>query len=242
MMSKPVSRTLTKWAHINERIIEAWFKGRQAKLTVVACYAPTNDADDRTKKQFLHPKGCCQRCPQPWSRLLCWQFQFEVRSKKSYYFEVLSSQGLGEFSKNISLLIDLALTNYLSSVELFFNIKSSTNTHGNSPGGRTHNQIDHILINKKWMSRSGNQPFYPVNTILREFPPPYPDSAHLSLAQTLHMSCICWLRNATNGGKGMYLVFVDFKNVFDSVQWESLWKILRHYGIPDKLVSLVIAL
>lgn len=51
----------------------------------------------------------------------------------------------------------------------------------------------------------GNQPFYPVNTILREFPPPYPDSAHLSLAQTLHMSCISWLRNATNGGKGCTL-------------------------------------
>ncbi|XP_065557750.1 uncharacterized protein LOC136025699 [Artemia franciscana] len=40
----------------------------------------------------------------------------------------------------------------------------------------------------------------------------------------------------------MYHVFVDFEKAFDSIHRESLWKILRHYDIPDKLVSLIIAL
>jgi hypothetical protein len=35
-----------KWTPINERIIVARFAGSQAKLTVVACYVPTNDADE----------------------------------------------------------------------------------------------------------------------------------------------------------------------------------------------------
>ena len=40
----------------------------------------------------------------------------------------------------------------------------------------------------------------------------------------------------------LHLVFVDFKKAFDSIHWELLWKIFRHDGIVDKLVSLIIAL
>ncbi|XP_065572893.1 uncharacterized protein LOC136035210 [Artemia franciscana] len=40
----------------------------------------------------------------------------------------------------------------------------------------------------------------------------------------------------------MYLVFVDFEKAFDSIHRDSLWNILRYYGIPEKLVSLIIAL
>lgn len=33
---------------------------------------------------------------------------------------------------------------------------------------------------------------------------------------------------------GLYLFFVDFEKSFDPVDWEVLWKILQHYGIPEK--------
>ena len=37
----------------------------------------------------------------------------------------------------------------------------------------------------------------------------------------------------------LYVVFVDFEKAFDSLHRASLWKILRHYGIPQKLVSII---
>ncbi|KAK3515953.1 hypothetical protein QTP86_004679, partial [Hemibagrus guttatus] len=37
----------------------------------------------------------------------------------------------------------------------------------------------------------------------------------------------------------LYLVFVDFEKAFDSLHRDSLWKILRHYGIPKKLVTII---
>uniref|UniRef100_A0A0B7BH62 Reverse transcriptase domain-containing protein n=3 Tax=Arion vulgaris TaxID=1028688 RepID=A0A0B7BH62_9EUPU len=40
----------------------------------------------------------------------------------------------------------------------------------------------------------------------------------------------------------IYMVFVDFEKAFDSLHRESLWKILRHYGIPIKMVSVIKAL
>ena len=37
----------------------------------------------------------------------------------------------------------------------------------------------------------------------------------------------------------MYFHFVDFEKAFDSVHRDSLWRIMRVYGIPDKLIGLV---
>ena len=33
--------------------------------------------------------------------------------------------------------------------------------------------------------------------------------------------------------------FVDFEKAFDSVHHESLWIIMKKYGIPDKIVRMV---
>ena len=35
----------------------------------------------------------------------------------------------------------------------------------------------------------------------------------------------------------LYANFIDFEKAFDSIHRDSLWKILRHYGIPSKLVN-----
>jgi hypothetical protein len=37
----------------------------------------------------------------------------------------------------------------------------------------------------------------------------------------------------------LYVNFIDYEKAFDSMDREILWKILRHYGIPEKLVSLI---
>ena len=35
----------------------------------------------------------------------------------------------------------------------------------------------------------------------------------------------------------LYITFVDFEKVFDSVHRESLWKIMESYGIPCKIMA-----
>jgi hypothetical protein len=37
----------------------------------------------------------------------------------------------------------------------------------------------------------------------------------------------------------LYINFVDYEKAFDSVDRETLWKLLRHYGVPTKLVTLI---
>ena len=37
----------------------------------------------------------------------------------------------------------------------------------------------------------------------------------------------------------LYLNFVDFEKAFDSVHRESLWKLLRLYGLPSKIINVI---
>nr|KAG5689440.1 hypothetical protein BaRGS_012262 [Batillaria attramentaria] len=37
----------------------------------------------------------------------------------------------------------------------------------------------------------------------------------------------------------LYLNFIDYEKAFDSVDREALWKLLRHYGVPGKIISLI---
>ena len=37
----------------------------------------------------------------------------------------------------------------------------------------------------------------------------------------------------------LYINFIDFKKAFDSIHHDTLWKILRSYGVPLKIVSLI---
>ena len=33
--------------------------------------------------------------------------------------------------------------------------------------------------------------------------------------------------------------FIDFEMAFDSIDHQVLWKILKHYGIPQKIISII---
>ena len=37
----------------------------------------------------------------------------------------------------------------------------------------------------------------------------------------------------------LYITFIDFEKAFDSVNHRTLWKILRHYGIPEKFIAII---
>ena len=47
------------------------------------------------------------------------------------------------------------------------------------------------------------------------------------------------LEQSHEWNSSLYINFLDFKKALDSVHRDSLWKILLHYGIPDKLVCVI---
>ena len=47
------------------------------------------------------------------------------------------------------------------------------------------------------------------------------------------------LEQAIEWNSNLYLCFIDFEKAFDSVHRETLWKIMKSYGIPEKLIQMV---
>ena len=47
------------------------------------------------------------------------------------------------------------------------------------------------------------------------------------------------IEQCTEWQRQLYINFVDFEKAFDSIHRESLWKILRSYGIPQHLINLI---
>ena len=37
----------------------------------------------------------------------------------------------------------------------------------------------------------------------------------------------------------LYINFVDYEKAFDSLDRDTLWKLLKHYGIPEKIITLI---
>src|SRR5579871_6002493 len=57
-------------------------------------------------------------------------------------------------------------------------------------------------------------------------------SEHMFTLRNILEQCSEWQRN-------IYINFIDFEKAFDSIHRDSLWKILRHYGIPQKIVDII---
>ena len=37
----------------------------------------------------------------------------------------------------------------------------------------------------------------------------------------------------------LYINFIDYEKAFNSVDRKTMWKLLRHYGVPEKIISLI---
>src|SRR6218665_378659 len=40
-------------------------------------------------------------------------------------------------------------------------------------------------------------------------------------------------------GKELYVCYIDFRKAFDSVWRKGLWRVMRHYGYPEKIVTIL---
>ena len=47
------------------------------------------------------------------------------------------------------------------------------------------------------------------------------------------------LEQSLEWNSSLYINFIDYEKAFDSVDRQMLWKLLRHYGVPQKLVDII---
>ncbi|KAK2717714.1 hypothetical protein QYM36_006482 [Artemia franciscana] len=132
MMSPAAYRTMLKWTPINGRILFARLATTHTKLSVIVCYALTNEMDYDIKDSFYETlQAVTKNIPK--HDVLCVDCDLNAK-----------------INENGALLADFALSNDLVVGGTLFEHKNMQKYIWSSPDGSTRNQIDHFLITRRW--------------------------------------------------------------------------------------------
>jgi hypothetical protein len=151
VLRRGVEKTMVEWKPLNERLMRARFKGQHGKLTVLQCYAPTNDAEEEEKEQFysmLQKEAECT--PKHDVLIIMGDLNAKVGSSNDGYQQTMGNQGCGSMNDNGQRLANFCSENSLVIGGTLFPHKEIHKLTWESPNRRDKNQIDHLMINRMW--------------------------------------------------------------------------------------------
>ena len=120
-------------------------------LSVIQCYAPTEDADDEAKQLFYDLlQKTISEAPKNDMLIMMGDFNAKVGSDNDAIENVMGRHGVGEINQNGELLVELCGLNELRIGGTLFQHKECHKVTWVSPDSRTQNQIDHICVSAKW--------------------------------------------------------------------------------------------
>ena len=155
LCSKEISRTLLEWKPLGARMLRARFNGKYTKLTVLVCYAPTEDAEEELKDRFYDQlQAAIEDVPAHDMLLITGDLNARTGNDNTGRERVMGTHGLGFHSLNDNgeRMCDFCEFNGLLVGGTLFQHKDIHKVTWISPDGNTKAQLDHIIINRKWKS------------------------------------------------------------------------------------------
>jgi exonuclease III len=135
---------------VSDRMSYINLKGRWCDIIVLNVHAPTEDKDDDIKDSFYEePEQVFDKFPRYHMKILLGDFNAKV-GKEDIFKPIIGNESLHEASNDNGVrVVNFATPKYLI-------VKTTTFPHHDihkhtwtSPDGVTHNQIDHVLIDKR---------------------------------------------------------------------------------------------
>ena len=151
LLSRFASKALCEWEPIDERLLYARFKSNHGNLSVVVCYAPTNDAADDRKDAFYDELQEALDKVANHDMLICvGDFNAKMGNSNIGFEACMGNEGAGSImNENGVRFGSFCLANNLVIGGTIFRHSDIHKTTWTSPCGKYKNQIDHIAIRKK---------------------------------------------------------------------------------------------
>ena len=114
MMTPRAAKSLMGWKPVNEKIILAWFRTTQSRvtLTVKTCYSPTNEAYEEVKEEFYEVmQNTMKNRSKRGIILLMGYFNTKLGNDKTGYREIMGRHGVGDINENVKHLTDFCVSN-----------------------------------------------------------------------------------------------------------------------------------
>ena len=151
MLSQNTAKSLLEFKPINERLITARLQGKHGSITVVQCYAPTNDSSEDEKDQFYSSlKTVVEQVPTHDVLVVMGDLNAKIGNENAGLERAMGKHGCGKMNENGERLIDFCLDFDLVIGGTLFQHKDIHKLTWKSPDGKTVNQIDHLMINHRW--------------------------------------------------------------------------------------------
>ena len=142
-------------------MIRARFNSKHCKLSIIQCYAPTNEAKEEDKDDWYEVlQHTVSKVPQHDMPLIIGDMNAKVGASNANYDRAMGKHGCGVMNNNGERLVDFCLDNKCVVGGTIFPHKNIHKLTWKSPNGFTSNQIDHILINGKWRRSLQNSHHY----------------------------------------------------------------------------------
>lgn len=121
------------------------------KFTILQCYAPTNEAVEVDKHDWCEQlQKAVSKVPQRDVIMITGGLNAKVGADNTDCEQTMWQHGCGTINNNGEMLVDFCLNNSCVIGGTLFPHKHIRKITWRSPDGHTINQINHIIINKKW--------------------------------------------------------------------------------------------
>ena len=153
LLNRKTEKALLEWKPFRSRLLKARFHSKYTKLSVLVCYAPTEDANAEVKDAFYDQLQTAVESVHAHDMLLILgDLNAKVESDNTGREHVMGKHGIGTINDNGERLADFCEENNLLIGGTLFQHKHIHKTTWTSPDGTTKNQIDHVIINRRWRS------------------------------------------------------------------------------------------
>jgi endonuclease/exonuclease/phosphatase family metal-dependent hydrolase len=151
-VNKKLANAIIEWKPINERLAKMRLAAKPANISIIAVYAPTNSTTDSDKDEFYAALDReVAQIPANDYLVVAGDFNAQlgppIKGRKE-----TGPNTLGHLCGNGERLLDLATNYHLLIANTVFRHKRRHLQTWISPDGKTRNQIDHILIRKRWQN------------------------------------------------------------------------------------------
>ena len=141
---------------VSNRIILLKMKTKPRKTTFIQVYAPTEDADNVNKQEFYEDLRSTVRQNWKHGERLVVMGDFNSKVGKEREENIVGPYGLGERNENGDLMVDFCREFGLVVTNTWNEQRVEERHTWISPDGRTRNQIDYILIDKRYRNSVTN--------------------------------------------------------------------------------------
>ena len=151
IVSKKANKSVLEFAPICERICTLRIKGKLHNIIFVNVYAPTEDTEDEIVDEFYETlQSVCDELPKHYTVITLGEFNTKL-GKEQIYRDFIGRHSLRETTSNNGFrLVQYATTNNFKVLCTWYPRKDIHKGTWKIPGTEDTNQIDHILVSKRW--------------------------------------------------------------------------------------------